>query len=553
MYYHQNPYMRNTIFVLLTLAVNFLFSSCAVSCMQSKPGSVTESLKVRDAEQLVTLGAGEGTEFIVADTIDLHGGNAKLPANVLLTFRRGGAIVNGTLTGNGTGINAKGENVLGVKLKGSWCVDVIYDMAFSRQYLNDRDIIENLNVIQSDSVRNEVFITRDYTVTIPHASGSGLRPSSNSTFHITGDLTVAPNDYKSYGVIEINKKENVSIKGGRIIGDCAEHDYIEGSSSEWGMGLNIKESRNVIVENLYITRCTGDGIYISGGNEPSVGIYDFASKNITIKNVVCDDNRRQGMSIIHVDGLIVRDCSFINTGATMSTPPSAGIDIEPNVSNGRNMSVRNVVVDNCTVTGNKGSAIATNNTYEADGLRNYANILFSNCRTDGLLKAQSDDMTFRNCTFKEIRFAAVYAPTHITMEDCTISGGYGITLYVPTEKGVQSKDRLLALDFRGCTISTIEEETRTKALISCYKSYVPNLEYVRMENCHLMIPKSKAAPYYLTDYDFKGKLHISASTIDMQGVELKADGVVLDGNRILCAKVFKSPEGSRNKITSIEQ
>ena len=139
------------------------------------------------------------------------------------------------------------------------------------------------------------------------------------------------------------------------------------------------------------------------------------------------------------------------------------------------------------------------------------------------------------------------------MEDCTISGGYGITLYVPTEKGVQSKDRLLALDFRGCTISTIEEETRTKALISCYKSYVPNLEYVRMENCHLMIPKSKAAPYYVTDYDFKGKLHISASTIDMQGVELKADGVVLDGNRILCAKVFKSPEGSRNKITSIEQ
>ena len=98
------------------------------------------------------------------------------------------------------------------------------------------------------------------------------------------------------------------------------------------------------------------------------------------------------------------------------------------------------MVNNCTVTGNKGSAIATNNTYEANGLRNYSNILFSNCHTDGLLKAQSDDMTFRNCTFKEIRFAAVYAPTHITMEDCTISGGYGVIIYAPSGHMEQSKE-----------------------------------------------------------------------------------------------------------------
>ncbi|MDY3843390.1 MAG: right-handed parallel beta-helix repeat-containing protein [Prevotella sp.] len=541
-------------YCLFITSLCVIFTACGVLCAFSeKKTPKLEKVQVREQAQIVDIGMSAQKEYVVREKIDLNGKQVNVPASVTISFKKGGAIVNGTLNGNGTRINSKTENVLGVKLKGSWCVDTISDLLFSREHLSDTEIISNLNAIQSDTMTNAVTIHRDYSITIARSGGAGLLPSSHSVIQLKGTISLEGNDYKTYQIIDIKKKEDVTITGGRIVGDVGKHTYIEGSSSEWGMGVNIQESQNVTLSDLYITHCTGDGIYISGGNEPSVGIYDYASRNVVIRNVTCDDNRRQGLSIIHVDGLIVRDCSFINTGRTEFTAPGSGIDIEPNVSNGRNMSVRNVVVDNCTISGNNGSAIATNNTYEANGLRNYSNILFSNCHTDGLLKAQSDDMTFRECVFKEIRFAAVYAPTHITMEDCTISGGYGVIIYAPSGHMEQSKDRLLALDFKGCTISTIEEETRTNALISCYKSYVPNLEYVRIDNCRLIIPQSKSKKFNLTDYDFKGKLHISASTIDMEGAVLNAQGVVFDGNNIRCAKILKSPDGLRNRITSIEQ
>ena len=539
---------------LLIALLCFFFTACGASCAYSKHEKPKpEKIQVRERTQMVDIGMQPNLEYVVKEKIDLKDKQVNVPSGMTITFKKGGAIVNGTLNGNGTKLNSKTENVLGVKLKGSWCVDKVSDLIFSKEYLSDTEIINNLNAIQSDAMVNEVTIHRDYDIAITKSGGAGLLPSSNSTILLKGTISLQGNDYKTYQIIDIKHKENVTVKGGRIVGDVGKHTYIEGSSSEWGMGVNIQESQNVTIENLYITRCTGDGIYISGGNEPSVGIYDHASRNVAIRNATCDDNRRQGLSIIHVDGLTVRDCSFINTGKTEFTAPGAGIDIEPNVSNDRNMSVRNVVVDNCTVTGNKGSAVATNNTYEANGLRNYSNILFSNCRTDGLLKAQSHDVTFRKCSFKEVRIASVYAPTHITFEDCTIAGGYGVVLYVPSEKGVQSKDRLLALDFKGCSISTSEEETWTNSLISCYKSYVPNLEYVKIENCHLTIPRAKSKAYNLTEYDFKDKLLITSSTIDMEGAELRADGVVLEGNRVRCAKVVKSPKGAGNKIISVER
>lgn len=534
---------RHILFLLLC----FTLAACKVSCVESKRGNVTEKVIVNDAKQIVNLNLKEGQEYVVDGVVDLKGGNAVLPANVLISFKKGGALVNGTLTGNETRIKSKYDNVLGVKLNGTWCVDKISDMAFSTNYLTDQQIIENLNTIQSDNISNLVTINRDYEIIIPSSGKAGIKPSSHSKIEIKSTMRLKGNNYKSYQIIDIRGKQDVSIKGGRLIGDVGKHQYIEGTSSEWGMGINIMQSKDVSISGVYITKCTGDGIYISGGSEPSVGIYDNASRNVTVRNVVCDDNRRQGLSIIHVDGLIVRDCSFVNTGCTESTPPSAGIDIEPNVSDNRNMSVRNVVVDNCTITNNKGMAIATNNTYEMEGRVNYENILFSNCKTDGLLKAQSDDVTFRGCTFKEVYCASQYAPTHIVFEKCTIAGGYGIILYAPSRPNIDSKDRLLAIAFNKCIVSVSEDNTETVALLSCYKSYVPNVEYVSFVECEITIPQTEKK-YNLTSYSLKGKLRIENTSINMPGHVLDASGVVLKKNRINCSDVTNMPSGTDNII-----
>lgn len=526
------------------------FVACSVSCAYSaKSKPKTEKVVVHETAQIVGLGE-IGREYVVREVIDLKGKQVNVPNGVTISFKKGGAIVNGILNGKGTKINSKTDGVLGVKLTGTWCVEKVKDIVFSKEYLSDAEIISNLNVIQSDTVNNEITITRDYKVTIAKTGGAGLDLKSNTTLVLEATLALAPNDYKSYSIINIKGKENVTFKGGKIVGDVGCHTYIEDSSSEWGMGININESCNVTIKDVLISRCTGDGIYISGGYEPSVGIYDHASRNVEIRKVICDTNRRQGLSVIHVDGLTVRDCSFINTGQVEFTAPGSGIDVEPNVSNGRNMSVRNLIVDNCNITNNKGPAIATNNTYEKDGLQNYQNLLFSNCKTDGLLKAQSTDLTFRHCTFKEVRFASVYSPTHINLEDCIISGGYGVIIYAPSERGVHSQDRLIALDFKNCTLSAAEGETSTGSLISCYKKYIPNLEYVHMKGCRLVIPRVKSSSYRLTDYNFRNKLHITSSIIEMEGRELDASGMVLQGNRIRCAKAVKIIEGNNNRVLS---
>lgn len=550
---HTILQMRKFAYFLVSLLCISL-TACSVSSAYSarnkpKPAKVV----VHEAAQIVDIGMESGKEYVIRELIDLEGKHVNVPEEVIISFRKGGAIVNGILSGKGTKINSKTDGVLGVKLTGTWCVEKIKDILFSKEYLSDAEIISNLNVIQSDTVNNEITIIRDYEVTIAKTGGTGLDLRSNTTLLLDATLTLAPNDYKSYSIINVKGKKNVTVQGGKIVGDVGFHTYIEDSSSEWGMGINIDESENVTIEDLYITRCTGDGIYISGGYEPSVGIYNHASRNVAIRNVICDTNRRQGLSVIHVDGLTVRDCSFINTGQVEFTAPGSGIDVEPNVSNGRNMSVRNLIIDNCTIAKNKGPAIATNNTYESNGLQNYQNLLFSDCKTDGLLKAQSTDLTFRHCTFKEVRFASVYSPTHITLEDCIISGGYGIIIYAPSERGVQAKDRLIALNFINCTISVAEGETSTSSLISCYKNYIPNLEYVHMEDCRLVIPRTKSASYRLTDYNFKNKLHITSSIVEMEGRELDASGMVLQGNSIRCAKAVSMIEGNNNRVLSSER
>jgi hypothetical protein len=55
--------------------------------------------------------------------------------------------------------------------------------------------------------------------------------------------------------------------------------------------------------------------------------------------VVCDHNRRQGMSIIDADGVVVRDSVFKNT---QGAPPQAGIDVEPNAGDvAQNLQIKN--------------------------------------------------------------------------------------------------------------------------------------------------------------------------------------------------------------------
>ena len=359
----------------------------------------------------------------VSDEYDLSGHSVALERGATLRFIGKGRIVNGRIIGNESSI-AKSDFRIGVGISGTWKQKTINDTFFDWTYLDDLTIIKNIEILQSDDVFNTITLTKDrYHLRIAKENGYCIYPSSNSDMRIDSRITIEPNDFKSYSIIYIHRKYNVRISGqGTIVGDVGKHTYVSGSSSEWGMGIKINESSDVSIANLTITKCIGDGIYITGGNESSIGLYDHSSRNINIDNVTCDDNRRQGISVIHVDGLTVSNCSLINTGLTEFTKPGSGIDIEPNVSNGRNMSVRNILVSDCRASGNKQYDYVTSGCAYADGVYNFDNVCFSRCFSSGVCYFTSP-VVLTESEIGSLKLLGYDIPIDVTVSKTTINDG----------------------------------------------------------------------------------------------------------------------------------
>ena len=143
-----------------------------------------------------------------------------------------------------------------------------------------------------------------------------LLPESNSTIDLNGaKLKAIPNGLDYYEVIMIQNKKNVVVKNGTIVGDRDDHTGLTG---EWGHGIYVHSSDNVHIDNMSISDCWGDGIYV--GDQ---------STNVKIENCTIDNNRRQGISIVEAQDVIVTNNLIKNTNGTA---PQAGIDIEPNAS-----------------------------------------------------------------------------------------------------------------------------------------------------------------------------------------------------------------------------
>jgi hypothetical protein len=114
--------------------------------------------------------------------------------------------------------------------------------------------------------------------------------------------------------------------------------------SEWRHGLSLIACRDVRIENLRIEKTGGDGIYL--GTAPD----KIPNRDITIRGVDCNDNHRQGISVISAENLLIDHCQLRNTNGTA---PQAGIDFEPNEPTDV---LINCVLKNCTASGNAGTA-----------------------------------------------------------------------------------------------------------------------------------------------------------------------------------------------------
>jgi len=112
--------------------------------------------------------------------------------------------------------------------------------------------------------------------------------------------------------------------------------------AEWRMTLDFAGCRNVYVEGVRLESSGGDGIYLGCTEELPY------CADVVIRDVVCDDHHRQGISVIGAENLLIENCVLSDTGGTA---PRAGIDFEPNHAREK---LVNCVMRHCTIAGNEG-------------------------------------------------------------------------------------------------------------------------------------------------------------------------------------------------------
>ena len=165
-----------------------------------------------------------------------------------------------------------------------------------------------------------------------------LTDNQNLVMADNATLKVQPNGSTSYHAIWAFGRSNITITGGKIVGDYKNGH--KGGSGEWGHGIDISGCTNVYITDVEVSYCWGDGIYL--------GFYDGPNKSsnrVTIEKCNLHHNRRNNLSITDASNITVNNCKFNNAGGT---DPGYGIDIEPN--SGRTCS--NVTISNSTFNGN---------------------------------------------------------------------------------------------------------------------------------------------------------------------------------------------------------
>lgn len=156
-------------------------------------------------------------------------------------------------------------------------------------------------------------------------------------------------------------KENISIRAYGAIFRMRRAEYKK-LKGEWRTVITLRRCKNIEITGAALKDSGGDGIYIT------------RCKDILIKDVTCDNNLRNAISVISVDGLVIENCILKNS---KGKKPGAGIDFEPNKFTHR---LNKIVIKNTVISGNDGYAIVIQpvmlRSKDKDAEKKYIDILF---------------------------------------------------------------------------------------------------------------------------------------------------------------------------------
>ncbi|HEX8547636.1 MAG TPA: right-handed parallel beta-helix repeat-containing protein [Cytophagaceae bacterium] len=184
-------------------------------------------------------------------------------------------------------------------------------------------------------------------------------------------------------LLKISDRHLHRVKNITIVGYGATFQMIksEYNTNENRHCLQIEWSENINIYGLTLKDSGGDGILIQRS------YYGDPCLNVHIKDCIADNNRRQGISVISAENLLIENCEFKNTHGTA---PMAGIDIEPDPKTAdlTKQVLKNIVVKNCRFTNNgkdlysgHGIALAL---HQPGALLEPVSIRFENCFVTGI-------------------------------------------------------------------------------------------------------------------------------------------------------------------------
>lgn len=177
------------------------------------------------------------------------------------------------------------------------------------------------------------------TYRVHAVSGNRLTLRSNMTFKMTNDtvLKMFPTDKKNYSVLRILNAHDVTVKGGTLVGDRNNH---KGRGGEWGMGIFILEgSKRITISNVRAKNMWGDGFHVTD------------AEDVALCRIQAEGNRRQGLSIIKGNRILVTRSVFRDTHGTR---PGAGIDLEPDRPD---QTISNVRIERSKFINNEGGGV----------------------------------------------------------------------------------------------------------------------------------------------------------------------------------------------------
>ncbi len=253
--------------------------------------------------------------------------------------------------------------------------------------------------------------------------------------------------------------ENVILRGNGATFRMWQEDYDNPElyeKAEWRHCLQLRGATNIEVHDLILRDSGGDGIYLGIGSGGST------NTDITIKGVDCDNNYRQGISVITAENLLIEDTIMRNTSGTA---PQAGIDFEPNRPEER---LVNVVMRNCVTENNNSSGYMFYlRPLNSDSIP--VSVRIENCRsindgghsarviTDGTVEsAVGGTIEFVDCVFENTRQPAmsVSKPAGqglVRFERCTVPE-LGVTAPIVFLARAEAQDPIGGVEFEDVVV-----------------------------------------------------------------------------------------------------